>query len=53
MAGIAGCSAITIQCSTVSVVTVGGLAIPCSLFVAAACTAVGGAASAYAEMCPK
>jgi hypothetical protein len=53
MAGIAGCAMISAQCAVGTSITVGGLAIPCTLFIAFACTGVGWATSSYAEGCPK
>ncbi len=53
MAGIAGCAMISAQCVVGTTITVGGLAIPCTLFIAFACTGAGWATSSYAEGCPK
>nr|AYM52639.1 hypothetical protein [Aetherobacter sp.] len=53
MAGVAGCAAITAQCAVGTAITVGTVVIPCSLFIAFACTATNGAATAYMEGCPK
>jgi RHS repeat-associated protein len=51
-AGGAICAAVSAGCTIGSVVTVGGLAIPCTAVVIASCAAAGGGAQICSEVCP-
>ena len=53
MAGSVGCLLITAKCAIGTTISVGGMAIPCALFIGFACTAATGTARAYQQMCPK
>ncbi len=47
-----GCGAISVACTGVTVITIGGTSIPCSLAIIAGCGAVGGGASVCSDKCP-
>ncbi|XXY45128.1 hypothetical protein WME91_34510 [Sorangium sp. So ce269] len=52
-AGGLGCAAVSVACTGVTVITIGGTTIPCSWAIIAACTAAGGGASICADtLCP-
>ena len=50
--GSAVCAAVGTSCVVGTVITVGGLAIPCTLAIIASCAASGGAASLCSDACP-
>ena len=48
----AGCGAISVACSGVTVITIGGTSIPCAWAIIAGCGAAGGGASVCSDFCP-
>jgi hypothetical protein len=48
----AGCGAISVACSGVTVITIGGTTIPCAWAIIAGCAAAGGGASVCSDFCP-
>jgi len=51
-AGGMGCGAISVACSGVTVITIGGTSIPCAAAIIAGCGAAGGGASVCSDFCP-
>ena len=50
--GSAICAAVAVSCTIGSVVTVGGLVIPCTTIIIASCAVAGGGAQLCSEICP-
>jgi len=47
-----GCVAATAACAGATTITLGGFAVPCTVFVAAVCISANGAASICSDLCP-
>ncbi len=47
----AGCAAVGVACSGATVITVGGVSIPCTVAIVTACAAAGGGASVCSDWC--